>query len=59
MGKCHALFPSHRALEGSGKSPAKDTEMVESDLEGKDLPKIDSEMKQPWELHQHSAAEIC
>lgn len=23
--KYHALFPSQRALEGSGKSPAKDT----------------------------------
>lgn len=33
--------------------------MVENDLEGHRLPKIDSEMKQPWEPHQHSAAGTC
>lgn len=46
-GKYHALFHSQGALEGSGKSPAKDTEMVENDLEGNHLPRINYEMTQP------------
>lgn len=27
--------------------------MLENDLEGNHLPKINSKMMQPWELHQH------
>lgn len=43
------MLASQRALEGSGESPAKDTQMVKNDLEGNHLPKINSKRMQPWE----------
>lgn len=33
--------------------------MVANDLEGNHLPKINSEMMQPRELHQHFSGKIC
>lgn len=33
--------------------------MVENDLEVNHLPKINSKMMQPWELHQHFAGKTC